>query len=78
MGTGPYRDARHPLYAGAVLYISSARLLLRSWCGLVLAPFLIAAVAFRAVMEERLLSAELDGYAAYAARVRWRLLPWVW
>ena len=78
MSTGPYRYVRHPLYAGAVLYISSARLLLRSWCGLVLAPFLIAAVAFRAVMEERLLAAELDGYAAYAARTRWRLVPWVW
>lgn len=33
-------------------------------------PLLIAAVAFRAVMEERLLLAELDGYAADAARVR--------
>ncbi len=46
--------------------------------GLAMAPLLIAAVAFRAVLEERLLSAELDGYAAYAARTRWRLVPWVW
>jgi len=53
-------------------------LLLGSRLGFALAPLLIAAVAFRAVLEERLLSAELDGYAAYAARTRWRLVPWVW
>ena len=36
------------------------------------------AVAWRAVMEERMLAAELDGYAAYAQRVRWRLVPRIW
>ncbi len=76
--TGPYRFVRHPLYAGAVLYFLGTPLLLGSRLGLAMAPLLIAAVAFRAVMEERLLAAELDGYAAYAARVRWRLVPWVW
>jgi protein-S-isoprenylcysteine O-methyltransferase Ste14 len=29
-------------------------------------------------MEERELMAELDGYAAYAGRVRWRLVPGLW
>jgi protein-S-isoprenylcysteine O-methyltransferase Ste14 len=78
VSTGPYRYVRHPLYTGAVLYFLGAPLLLGSWLGLALAPLLIAAVAFRAVMEERMLSAELDGYAAYAARVRWRLVPLIW
>ncbi len=76
--TGPYRFVRHPLYAGAVLYFVGSPLLLGSRLGLAMAPLLIAAVAFRAVLEERLLSAELDGYAAYAERVRWRLVPRVW
>jgi protein-S-isoprenylcysteine O-methyltransferase Ste14 len=78
VSTGPYRYVRHPLYTGAVLYFLGAPLLLGSLLGLALAPLLIAAVAFRAVMEERMLSAELDGYAAYAARVRWRLVPLIW
>jgi protein-S-isoprenylcysteine O-methyltransferase Ste14 len=78
VSTGPYRHVRHPLYTSAVLYFLGAPLLLGSWCGLALAPLLIAAVAFRAVMEERMLSAELEGYAAYAARVRWRLVPLIW
>lgn len=76
--TGPYRHVRHPLYAAAILYFLGTPLLLGSWCGLALAPLLVAAVAFRAVMEERLLSVELDGYAAYAARTRWRLVPRIW
>jgi protein-S-isoprenylcysteine O-methyltransferase Ste14 len=29
-------------------------------------------------MEERMLTAELDGYADYAARVRYRLVPLLW
>jgi protein-S-isoprenylcysteine O-methyltransferase Ste14 len=78
VSTGPYRYVRHPLYAAAVLYFLGTPLLLGSWLGLALVPLLIAALAFRAVMEERMLAAEIDGYAAYAARVRWRLVPRVW
>jgi protein-S-isoprenylcysteine O-methyltransferase Ste14 len=32
----------------------------------------------RAVLEERLLKAELEGYALYASRVRYRLVPYLW
>ncbi|HAN63842.1 MAG TPA: isoprenylcysteine carboxylmethyltransferase family protein, partial [Rhizobiales bacterium] len=32
----------------------------------------------RAVLEERMLTAELEGYAEYAERVRYRLVPRVW
>jgi protein-S-isoprenylcysteine O-methyltransferase Ste14 len=35
-------------------------------------------MARRAVLEERVLAAELPGYAAYMRRVRFRFLPWVW
>jgi protein-S-isoprenylcysteine O-methyltransferase Ste14 len=35
-------------------------------------------MAVRAVLEERALTAELDGYADYAARVRYRLAPYLW
>jgi protein-S-isoprenylcysteine O-methyltransferase Ste14 len=33
---------------------------------------------YRVVTEDRVLQAELPGYRAYAARVRWRLLPGIW
>ena len=37
-----------------------------------------ALIAMRAVLEERTLTAELAGYADYAARVRYRLVPHLW
>jgi protein-S-isoprenylcysteine O-methyltransferase Ste14 len=41
-------------------------------------PLMIAGMAPRAVFEERLLRRELQGYAEYTARVRYRLIPGVW
>src|SRR5262249_55309685 len=76
--TGPYRYVRHPMYAGAIFFLLGTPLLLGSWYGLALAPILIAVLAVRAVLEERTLAAELEGYADYAARVRYRLIPRVW
>ncbi|MEZ5874516.1 MAG: isoprenylcysteine carboxylmethyltransferase family protein [Hyphomicrobiales bacterium] len=76
--TGPYSYVRHPMYAGALLLIPGVPLLLGSWWGLAASLVFIVLLAGRAVLEERTLKAELDGYAAYAARVRYRLLPHVW
>jgi hypothetical protein len=39
---------------------------------------LMAAIAWRAVREERTLRAELPGYAEYMQRVRYRLIPYIW
>jgi protein-S-isoprenylcysteine O-methyltransferase Ste14 len=75
---GPYATVRHPMYAGALLLIVATPLLLGSWWGLAMAPALIVLLAARAVLEERTLARELDGYAAYAAQVRYRLIPTVW
>lgn len=76
--TGPYRYVRHPMYGGALLFFVGVPLLLGSWYGLAFAPLLVVALAIRIVMEERTLVAELPGYADYAARVRYRLIPGVW
>ncbi|MBI3517217.1 MAG: isoprenylcysteine carboxylmethyltransferase family protein [Proteobacteria bacterium] len=76
--SGPYRWVRHPMYAGALIYFLATPLLLGSWWGLACAPVLVAGLALRAVLEERWLAARLDGYADYAARVRYRLVPGVW
>jgi len=39
---------------------------------------LVVGIAFRAVREERVLRQELPGYEAYMARVKYRLIPYVW
>lgn len=78
VSSGPYAYVRHPMYSGAVLFFIGTPLLLGSWYGLAAAPLLIAVLAVRAVMEERTLCDELPGYRDYAARVRYRLAPWIW
>jgi protein-S-isoprenylcysteine O-methyltransferase Ste14 len=78
ISTGPYAYVRHPMYAGAVLLIVGTPLLLGSWYGLIWAAAMIAILGVRAVKEENTLKAELEGYDAYAARVRYRLVPGVW
>jgi protein-S-isoprenylcysteine O-methyltransferase Ste14 len=76
--TGPYAIVRHPMYAGAIFLFFGVPLLLGSWMGLALAPLFVVAIAWRATREEQALREGLQGYAAYAARVRYRLVPGVW
>jgi protein-S-isoprenylcysteine O-methyltransferase Ste14 len=76
--TGPYRFVRHPMYAGAIFFALGTPLLLGSWCGLLLSPALIIVFGVRAAFEERALAAQFSDYAQYAARVRYRLIPFVW
>ena len=49
-----------------------------SWWGLAIVPPAILALAYRTLGEEKMLRAELDGYEAYARRVRWRYAPGLW
>jgi protein-S-isoprenylcysteine O-methyltransferase Ste14 len=76
--TGPYRLVRHPLYAGALLYIAGTSLLLGSWWGLVAVPVLAILLALRIGIEEKALRAGLAGYDDYAQQVPYRLIPYVW
>ncbi|ACP23897.1 hypothetical protein contains isoprenylcysteine carboxyl methyltransferase domain [Sinorhizobium fredii NGR234] len=76
--TGPYRYVRHPLYSGSLLFVAGTSLLLGSWWGLLAALGLAALLAIRIGIEEKALRAGLAGYDAYAQRVRYRLVPYVW
>lgn len=78
VSTGPYAWVRHPMYSGSVLFFVGAPLLLGSWWGVAMLPLFIALFAIRAGIEERALIAGLPGYADYATRVRYRLLPGLW
>ncbi|GMO15147.1 MULTISPECIES: methyltransferase family protein [Bradyrhizobium] len=78
ISTGPYAHVRHPMYSGMVLFFTGVPLLLGSWWGLVMVPLLVLLFAIRIGIEERTLREGLPGYADYAARVRYRLMPGVW
>lgn len=78
ISTGPYAIVRHPMYAGALPLFVGAPLMMNSWWGLAFLPLAVFGLAGRVRIEERTLRGELAGYDAYAARVRYRLLPLVW
>ncbi len=75
---GPYRTVRHPGYLGLAGWALASPLLLLSARALVPALAAAAWVVLRTALEDAMLRRELDGYAAYARRVRWRLVPGVW
>ena len=76
--TGPYRLVRHPGYLGFVGWILSTPLLLGSWWAFVPTLLSIAGMMVRTALEDRTLRAELPGYAEYANRTRYRLVPGLW
>jgi len=76
--TGPYAVIRHPGYLGAWMLFAGMALALGSWWALVPAAIAAFILVIRIVWEDRTLQAELNGYAAYAKRVRFRLIPGIW
>lgn len=76
--TDVYGIVRHPMYAGLLAAILGVPLWLRSGLGLLVALAPIGLLVVRIYIEERVLRHALPEYAAYAARVRARLLPGVW
>jgi len=78
VSSGPYAVVRHPMYSGVLLLFPSTGLLLGSWWGVGASALLAIGLAVRAALEDRELQRGLDGYVAYAARVRARLIPLVW
>jgi protein-S-isoprenylcysteine O-methyltransferase Ste14 len=78
VSTGPYAIVRHPMYAGALLVFIGAPLALGSWWGLLFIPAFIAWFAWRLLNEEEFLHQNLRGYAEYAHKVRYRLVPYLW
>lgn len=76
--TGPYAIVRHPFYAADPLILVGMGLWLESYLAALAAVVPIALMVIRLRLEERFLHRELPGYAAYAERVRHRLIPGVW
>ena len=76
--SGPYGVVRHPFYAADPLIFVGLGLWLESYAAALCAMVPIALMVIRLRLEERLLRRELPGYAAYAERVRHRLIPGVW
>ena len=78
VSTGLYGIVRHPMYFATVILFLSMPVVLGSLAAFpvfLCYPFLIAR---RIADEEKLLEAELKGYAEYKQKVRWRMIPFIW
>jgi protein-S-isoprenylcysteine O-methyltransferase Ste14 len=76
--TGPYALVRHPGCIGMIGFALSSPLALGSRLAYIPSAISLVVFVVRTALEDRTLQAELEGYADYARRVRWRLLPGVW
>ncbi len=75
---GPYRIVRHPGYVGLIVEFLSTPIVLGSWWALIPGSALAILVVVRTAKEDRMLHDELQGYAQYAKRVGYRLVPGIW
>ena len=76
--TGLYGIIRHPMYAVTIWLFLAIPIVLGSWWALLCMvpyPFLIA---IRILNEEKVLENNLSGYKEYKAKVKYRLVPFIW
>jgi protein-S-isoprenylcysteine O-methyltransferase Ste14 len=75
ISTGPYAIVRHPMYVAALVLMLGVPLALGSWWGLLAFALGVPALVWRIIDEERLLKRDLPGYAEYAQKAPFRLIP---
>lgn len=75
---GPYRFVRHPGYLACNFSFFSMALVLGSLWALLPAALSGLLIVVRTYLEDITLQNELPGYADYAKKVNYRLLPYIW
>lgn len=76
--TGLYGVVRHPMYAASILMFLAMPLTLGSLPSLVVFMAYPIVIARRISAEEAFLEKELDGYAEYKTRARYKAIPFLW
>jgi protein-S-isoprenylcysteine O-methyltransferase Ste14 len=78
ISTGVYGFVRHPMYLGGMLLFIGAPLLMGSLYGFIIGLLMCILFVGRVIGEEKMLVEELDGYADYKKKVRFRIIPYIW
>ena len=78
VSTGIYGTIRHPMYLASILLMFGTPLLLGSGYGILFGVVVALLFVGRTIGEESMLMAELEGYAEYTKKVKYRLIPGIW
>ena len=78
ISTGLYGIVRHPMYLATLLMFIPIPLILHSFWGLIPFALYLPIIIIRILNEEKVLTAELKGYAEYKEKVKKRLIPFIW
>ena len=76
--SGLYGLVRHPMYFATLLLFLSIPLILGSLYAFFVFLLYIPIIVVRLLNEEKVLEKELNGYADYMKKVKYRLIPFIW
>ena len=76
--TGLYGIIRHPMYTATIFLFLSIPLVLGSLFSFLIFLVYPTIIIMRISNEEKFLESQLDGYAEYKKKVKYRLVPFVW
>lgn len=76
--TGLYSIVRHPMYMAVILLFLAMPLVLGSAVAVLPFLFIPTVLTKRIKNEEAVLEDGLSGYREYKAKVKWRLIPFIW
>lgn len=76
--TGLYGIVRHPMYSATIVLFLSMPLVLGSVISFVIFLTYPVIITKRIRNEEEVLAKELEGYAAYQKKVKYKIIPFLW
>lgn len=76
--TGLYGLVRHPMYMATVIMFLAMPMILGSPISLIIMLGYIPVIVKRLRNEEEILTAGLQGYKEYKARVKYKVIPFIW
>lgn len=76
--SGPYKYIRHPGYLGGLLFTAATPFIFGSLWALIPTAISIILMLIRTALEDGTLEKELEGYAEYKKKVRYKMMPYVW
>ncbi|MBR7132715.1 MAG: isoprenylcysteine carboxylmethyltransferase family protein [Clostridia bacterium] len=76
--TGLYGIVRHPMYMATILLFLMIPLILGSWYSFVIFLAYPIIIALRIKNEEAILTEQLEGYAEYKQKVKYKIIPFIW